>query len=306
MLSDLNTIVQFFSALYVTIAIDNMMFNRFWTPNVFAVVENALKKFDFALSTPKQQELLNVIKNRSVEIDTSARREGAFYLMLCVSLLIYFAFEGLLSETSQCICCFVILMDMAIVFGLYMLGALEWKKWWEVWFRYIFVVIAAFVWLYLTSSTSLKILSMKDFAISKNTSITFLARTMIILVLLVPIVMRIVINWLYSTVYVKYLDIRLAEEYVAYKKTKLAIRSKNKGLCDFRYDGVYKDVFFSDDDSQDNVETVLVNKLLWYLSFACKPVSMMDLLCYRFSADYRIGNDDANKGNKETSYELPK
>ena len=28
MLSDLNTIVQFFSALYVTIAIDNMMFNR--------------------------------------------------------------------------------------------------------------------------------------------------------------------------------------------------------------------------------------------------------------------------------------
>lgn len=69
MLSDLNTIVQFFSALYVTIAIDNMMFNRFWTPDVFAVVENALKKFDFALSTPKQQELLNVIKNRSVEID---------------------------------------------------------------------------------------------------------------------------------------------------------------------------------------------------------------------------------------------
>lgn len=55
MLSDLNTIVQFFSALYVTIAIDNMMFNRFWTPDVFAVVENALKKFDFALSTPKQQ-----------------------------------------------------------------------------------------------------------------------------------------------------------------------------------------------------------------------------------------------------------
>lgn len=62
MLSDLNTIVQFFSALYVTIAIDNMMFNRFWTPDVFAVVENALKKFDFALSTPKQQELLNVMR----------------------------------------------------------------------------------------------------------------------------------------------------------------------------------------------------------------------------------------------------
>lgn len=35
--------------------------------------------------------------------------------MLCVSLLIYFAFEGLLSETNQCICCFVILMDMAMV-----------------------------------------------------------------------------------------------------------------------------------------------------------------------------------------------
>lgn len=47
--------------------------------------------------------------------------------MLCVSLLIYFAFEGLLSETNQCICCFVILMDMAMVFGLYIIGAFEWK-----------------------------------------------------------------------------------------------------------------------------------------------------------------------------------
>lgn len=183
MLSDLNTIVQFFSALYVTIAIDNMMFNRFWTPDVFAVVENALKKFDFALSTPKQQELLNVI--------------------------------------------------------------------------------------------------------------------------LVPIVMRIVINWLYSTVYVKYLDVRLTEEYVAYQNTKKAIRSKNKDLCDFRYDGVYKEVFFSADKSQDNVETVLVNKLLDYLSFACKPVRVLELLCYRFSADYRNDNNNVSKGNEEASYELP-
>ena len=305
MLSDLNTIVQFFSALYVTIAIDNMMFNRFWTPDVFAVVENALKKFDFALSTPKQKELLNVIKNRSVEIDTRARREGAFYLMLCVSLLIYFAFEGLLSETNQCRCCFVILMDMAMVFGLYIIGAFEWKRWWEVWFRYIFAVIAAFVWLYLTSNASLKILSLKDFAISKNVSITFLARILIILVFLVPIVMRIVINWLYSTVYVKYLDVRLTEEYVAYQNTKKAIRSKNKDLCDFRYDGVYKEVFFSADKSQDNVETVLVNKLLDYLSFACKPVRVLELLCYRFSADYRNDNNNVSKGNEEASYELP-
>ena len=162
-------------------------------------------------------------------------------------------------------------------------------------FRYIFAVIAAFVWLYLTSNASLKILSMKDFAISKNVSITFLARILIILVFLVPIVMRIVINWLYSTVYVKYLDVQLTEEYVAYQNTKKAIRSKNKDLCDLRYDGVYKEVFFSADKSQDNVETVLVNKLLDYLSFACKPVRVLELLCYRFSADYRNDNNNVVK-----------
>lgn len=108
---------------------------------------------------------------------------------------------------------------------------------------------------------------MKDFAISKNVSITFLARILIILVFLVPIVMRIVINWLYSTVYVKYLDVRLTEEYVAYQNTKKAIRSKNKDLCDLRYDGVYKEVFFS--------------------------------------ADYRNDNNNVSKGNEEASYELP-
>lgn len=80
MLSDLNTIVQFFSALYVTIAIDNMMFNRFWTPDVFAVVENALKKFDFALSTPKQQELLNVIKTGLLRLIQAQEEKGLFIL----------------------------------------------------------------------------------------------------------------------------------------------------------------------------------------------------------------------------------
>lgn len=80
MLSDLNTIVHFFSALYVTIAIDNMMFNRFWTPDVFAVVENALKKFDFALSTPKQQELLNVIKIGLLRLIQAQEEKGLFIL----------------------------------------------------------------------------------------------------------------------------------------------------------------------------------------------------------------------------------
>ena len=117
--------------------------------------------------------------------------------------------------------------------------------------------------------------------------------------------MRIVINWLYSTVYVKYLDVRLTEVYVAYQNTKKAIQSKNKDLCDFRYDGVYKEVFFSADKSQDNVETVLVTKLLDYLSFACKPVRVLELLCYRFSADYRNDNNNVSKGNEKASYELP-
>lgn len=50
---------------------------------------------------------------------------------------------------------------------------------------------------------------------------------------------------------------------------------------------------------------MLVNKLLDYLSFACKPVRVLELLCYRFSADYRNDNNNVSKGNEEASYELP-
>lgn len=46
-------------------------------------------------------------------------------------------------------------------------------------------------------------------------------------------------------------------------------------------------------------------KLLDYLSFACKPVRVLELLCYRFSADYRNDNNNVSKGNEEASYELP-
>ena len=96
-----------------------------------------------------------------------------------------------------------------------------------------------------------------------------------------------------------------------FKRWEPPLSIDSKGVVIFTLDSggtirdTGKEVFFSADKSQDNVETVLVNKLLDYLSLACKPVRVLELLCYRFSADYRNDNNNVSKGNEEASYELP-
>lgn len=297
MINELNTLVQFLSAMYVTITIDNLMFKRFWTADLYELTSKMLDNFDFAISTPKRNSLLEVIKKVSMNNEEIARIRGGFFLMICISLLIFGCFEASLTETYRRVSYLAIIISIVVAVILYIVGTYRWTKW-----RCIYINFAI-----VASLFPLVVLCVPQFEganiwlFNHACFLILLCKHLIILFLLIPIILRLILNWLYSVAYVKFIQNNLVDEYNAYVKTKEAIKNYDEKSCDPRYDEVYKTVFFSNQGKIDSVETSLVNKLVSRLEILFQPMSTLDLIKYRFSKEFDQTNEIVSN-NSENSY----
>lgn len=301
-MNELNTIVQFFSALYVTITIDSLMFKRFWTPDIYHVIDKKLKEYQFALSTPAKDNLMGVIKGYANNIDNQSRRRGGYFLLLCITLLILFAFENSFANEGALL--LAVLIGTLISVIIYFVGIYKWQSWKNIFCSYAIIMLSFICCYFVLSMECVTRSNWGTWINDSKDGICFVSKLSIISLLLFPILIRLYINWLNSTVYVHYIVGKLQNEYDAYAKTKSAIEKRDKTMVDNRYDSIYKTLFFAESSSQDQVYTALVDKLVVYLKEVCKPVSTWELLKYRYSKEYKE-NKDVVKENKPTSYPLP-
>lgn len=302
MLSELNTIVQLFAALYVTITIDNIVIRRFWTPDLYTIIEKTLSKFDFALSSPAQIGLLATIKSSAAVVEKQSRLRGAYFLILCISILIFNCLECNIPIINTPIYYFSIFITIIVAFCVYIYGMYKWTRWSSVIVSYIILLIVFALNLILPLYIE-KFGGWKLWMTSNVTTILLLDKISIIVLLSIPILIRLFLNWLYSSVYVECLNERLNKEYDSYKKTSDAIKTKKQENCDEKYDAVYKDVFYSNTLTEDNVNTAIVKKLVEYLEDTCTPMTSWQLIKYRIR--YQTTDSIIQKNGSPTSYELP-
>lgn len=304
MMNDLNTLVQFLSAIYLTITIDNLMFNRFWTADLYAMTEKALCKFDFCLSSPKKDALLSVIKSVSVTTDKIARRRGGYFLMVCLSLLVFFAFENSLIYELKVITHFVFTLTLFFVCIEYILGIFHWKCWRHV-FSYYCVLLVIFIGGTTLLMHVLPLSSFVDYLKNNDTTIVLIGKSLTVFSLVIPIALRLYNNWLNSFVYVRFINSRLEDENQAYQITKEAIKTKDQSKCDPRYDDVYKSVYFSGKGANDSMETGLVDKLVDHLEIICRPQNIWGLIKFRLSKEFNDSIEPQAKQSVNASYALP-
>lgn len=303
MLNELNTLVQFLAALYVTITIDNLVIHRFWTPDLYAIVRKTLSKFDFALSSPAQDGLLTTVQSSAAIVEKQSRLRGVYFLMLCISILTFNCFESNISVVDIPIFYFSILITLTVAFLLYVYGVYRWTQWRSVIISYI-ILLAVFVLNVLLPLSVNRFIGWTIWATSNVSTILFWDKFCLIVLLSIPILIRLVLNWLNSSVYVKCLTEKLNKEYDSYKKTADAIKTKNQKDCDKKYDAVYKDVFYSNTLTEDNVNTAIVKKLVEYLETTCAPMTSWQLIKYRIKDRKSIDRAQNTKASP-TSYELP-
>lgn len=302
MICDINDFVGFMGAIYFTITADNLLFKRFWTPNLYAIIEQSLNRFNFALSTPLKQELMSVVKANSQITDSESRYRGGFLLCLCVYLLAYLSITPSGDEASSHLLALAVTFTISVL--IYIIGVFFWKRW-----KWVSISIAVIPLIYTIS-----------FIIIQKTQIAYIwqvfftvnaiaiynsIKCFIILFLVFPVIIRLVTNWLQSHIYTEYLVASLSSEYLKYKQTEEGLITKDSGKCAQEYDAAFKSVFLSDNPSSaDQVTTEFKKVLVERLKAIIHTKSIWFLIKYACTKD-KVSANKTQVQNNQSVYILP-
>jgi hypothetical protein len=311
-MSDLNTLIQFFAAIYVTISLDNVLLRRFWSPNLYGIAKKALGKFDFALSTPLRESLICDIKQSANRVDRQSRQRGCFVLINCIYLLIYIAFENRLTDRYDEIIYseyYIRLCSLAATIfcsiGIYIYGIFKWNQWRGI-VKSCLLVVVIYILFYIISS----LVWQDEWAlILYNNRLILFIKMLVLLCISLPIIMRLTLNWIYSEVFIDSLTASLSIENDKYMKTRKGIDEKDSSLCDPAYSGVITNLFVQNSHNADLQDSEFKKALVDRLIVACKFKPSWELLRYYFihrkDADNAKDDKTSNVTNNSIEYALP-
>ena len=273
-MSELDTFVQLFAAFYVTLSVENQIFRQFWTPAYYKTVINLMPQYGFRNSSRFHQQFIDRIQELSHDLETESRKKGACMLMVCIVLLGYSIFFPEDSETP--VFHYLSLTTYAILSLVGIICSHYWFKRWRYVVLYgLFSLFLAIIFFFFFKKWLYSI----DTQESYKELWEVVTKTCIILVLILPIVWQLFINWLYSEVYQRHLISLLNTEADLYRRFwKAYFKGEQSGIPD-----AYKDVLlaaFMNGTSLDLKVTEITRTLYERLLKACNRPRIRELLCY--------------------------
>lgn len=94
MIASFSSLIEFFAAVYVTMAINSDICENFWTPQYYKEMDSLLRTYKFSTSSVSNSELINSVKSTYEKIQGYAKRKGAIMLFFCILTLVYIGFEN--------------------------------------------------------------------------------------------------------------------------------------------------------------------------------------------------------------------
>lgn len=268
-MNDLDTITQLFAAIYITLAVDIQFFQRFWSQTYYRTVTKIIVRYNFSKSTKLQQELLSDIKQQATTLEASSRKRGILMFCFCFMVLICASFENLAdSDNTYGYIRMILFSFFTFIVALFCHKLLSsWKG------LLITGVILLCLLLIPYQETFIK-----HFPNTINIINVEFTKVIIICTLSIPILWQLFSNWLYSTVYTKYLVKLLNKEAGDYKATIMAKREKDKSKLPNSYIDVIASLQISGETNEDVQITEINNVLSQRLKEACKYPSFCALL----------------------------
>lgn len=292
MIANFSSFIEFLAAIYVTMCLDNQICRNFWTPDYFDSMKTILGGYDFEGSSNLFQKLQDEIRNIYGRISNLSQKKGGFMLGFCVWLLILIGLEenvkdvlwGYIPFLLSCFYVFII-----VFFSKFILYK------WKFVILSLLGLFATFVISYIyanqiyiwVNSITPKLLELKCFVF--------------IIVLLLPILHQLWVNWIYSSVYKGYLKEQVKLEYDKYKRSKEGIERRKKDMIDSEYLEAWNDQYFKNEDSDQSL--TIFNRVLYsrLLKIASPNIG---ILCYSYLKHwvmrvYKIVGKKTDENNDE-------
>ena len=284
MIGDLNSFVQFMAAIYLTLTIDSLLFKRYWSPAYYDMVTKQLSLYKFKSNQHLDQKLQDTIKDWEEVITTTARKRGAIFLITCLTTLIFAAFElpypgneakpeEVVAYMNQYLCFDLYLYLTMIVFMLFM--------YWMVNFLVVLIVALFLPLTFLLNMTPALLSHIQCLHVCSDT------RILLVVVLFLPIVYQIAVNWLYSDVFRKLLVRRLNCVHKDYISAKEAFAQEDASLLPNSYKDIAAEfgVRHIKDDEQ---VTLLYQHLYKQLGEVCVSPRLRSLIIQIFKEEEEV------------------
>lgn len=267
MISSFSSFVEFFAAIYVTMAVNNDFCSNFWTPKYYKEMEQLLDTYDFSGSSSIRNKLMEEIKAKYEIVQSHAHFRGFILLTLCVGYLIFMGYENeensLLVEHYVPLLYSTVLVGLTVLFSGWLLTNWRWTILSVILYGIVYIVLKIGNWELVANLASSKFLYI------------FKTQLMIAIILL-PIIYQIYVYWLHSSIYKGYLKHHVALEYERYQKSMTGIKEKNRSKVDNIYMTAWTEAAFASgsDPTLTNFYKVLNQQLLIIAS-----PSYRELLC---------------------------
>lgn len=293
MISSFSSFVEFFAAIYVTMAVNNDFCSNFWTPKYYTEMETLLKKYDFSGRRFLQDHLMDEIKHRYEIVQNRAHYRGFIVLILCIFYLVFMGFENDVNSMSVqhyvpiLIC--TLLVGLTLIFTKYLLK--NWRR------TVLCVFFYAIIYIILKNTQVCFFVQNEIFLfIYNNKSLLLVA------IILLPIVYQLYIYWIFSSIYKGYLKHHVKEEYLRYKKSMDGIRIKDKSKVDDIYMAAWTDSKFR--TNEDPTLTTFYNVLNDQLLQVASPTHwqlIKSWLTYHLQSAFRKIKEDSLFINEENT-----
>lgn len=260
MISDFSSFVEFFAAIYVTMAVNNDFCSNFWTPKYYEEMKSLLNVYNFNGSSSIHDKLLLQIKEKYDVVQNNAHHRGFILLVLCVFYLIFMGFEN--EKNSLVVAHYVPIIYSTLFVALILpISNIVFKNW-RIVILFVLLCVAVYV--------SLKVLDSDT--IGNHPISLFLYEYkchLMIAIILLPIVYQVYVYWLYSSIYKGYLKNKVSVEYSRFHTSMDGIKNKEKCKVDKIYLDIWTDTKFN--SGEDTTLTPFYEELNKQLLIAASP-----------------------------------
>ena len=255
MISNFSSFVEFFAAIYVTMAVNNDFCSNFWTPKYYKDMELLLKTYNFSGSSSIHDKLMDEIKTKYEVVQSHAHFRGFILLSLCVCYLIFMGYEN--EDNCMDISHYIpILYSTVLVSITILFSSMVLYNW-----RRVILSVGVYFIVYIV----LKIGNWECIANCYLSMLLFQYKSiMLIGIIILPIGYQIFIYWLHSSIYKGYLQYHVRIEHERFQKSMDGIKNRDKSKVDKIYMDAWTDVAFvsNEDPTLTSFYKVLNQQLL--------------------------------------------
>lgn len=262
MISNFSSFVEFFAAIYATMAVNNDFCSNFWTPKYYKDMELLLKTYNFSGSSSIHDKLMDDIKTKYEVVQSHAHFRGFILLSLCVCYLIFMGYEN--EDNCMDVSHYIPILYSTVLVGITILfSSMILYNW-----RRVILSVGVYFIVYI----ALKIGNWECIANSYLSMLLFQYKSILLIgIIILPIGYQIFIYWLHSSIYKGYLKYHVRIEHERFQKSMDGIKNRDRSKVDKIYMDTWTDAVFvsNEDPTLTSFYKVLNQQLLRIASPSC-------------------------------------